>query len=172
MNPLAEMPPDGPHATANAFVRAVYDSDLGAAWPLLDEPLRRSLATDWAQANAAHNAVRASGGAERVVDGLAAADTFEKHPLWRPFAAAVVRHLCADWADVDLTNGWGWASGPRPLTLDTELVLLVEHPAGRVVGGVVAVRAIGFVLRHGDDGWTITSFDASLTTTCQTYRPA
>lgn len=155
-----QMFPGSPQATAHLLVQSILKhADLRAAWPALDEPLRREFVEGWVEAwvevNPGHSALDRLD--ELLVDPLIAGEA--AHPLWPHFATAIVDYLRSHWDGVNLAT-WGWAMDPRPLSVDTEVALLVDHPGDVGDEGVYA-RAVGFVLRHDDDGWRVTSLDAS-----------
>ena len=145
--------PDSPQATASFFMHAILGSgDLRAAWAVTDEPLRRHFAVGWVTPNAQHPAI-ARVGLERAVEELAAIDP--THFLWWHFARDTVDRIRESLKHVDL-DSWGWASHPRPVTIDQEIILLVDPDnAQELDDDTVACPAVEFLMRHGDDGWWI-----------------
>jgi hypothetical protein len=142
-----------PQAVASFFMQAVLGSgDLRAAWAVTDEPLRRRFAVGWVTPNALHPAI-ARVGVERAVEELVAIDP--THFLWWHFAQDTVDRLRGTFAHVDLDT-WGWTSDPRPVTIDSEIVLLVNADnAHELDSGDLACPGVEFTMRHGEDGWWI-----------------
>ena len=128
-------------------------SDLAAAWPLTDEPLRLALAQSWIVLEADRPEVDAVD--RDVLAALLAEPSQPAHPHWHEFAGWRVirwREVLPEYVSVaDLR---GIVSGDRPLTADIEEVWVTQASESTVSEGV-KVEAQRFLVRHVDGVWLL-----------------
>jgi hypothetical protein len=148
-----------PQETARVFVLAILDDgDLETAWGVADVELRRELANAWVTANESHPSIRAR---SREVIMTALVDGAADHPLWPHFAVSAIEEFRDAWSKVD-TATWGWATGPRPVTIDTEVVLFVDRtgvPDGPLPHDMLA-QALALLMRYDGSRWWVAALPA------------
>lgn len=141
----AQFAPDGPIIVAYTFVNAVLDGEFKLAFSLTTPRFRRWMAEEWVSANAVQPLVR-SRQTEALVEELAGPTS--TGPLAEVFAQTNLADLQTI-LRLDRDRA-AFATHPRPLGLDRELVLWVETGEG---GPVVyeqptALPAVGLVMAH------------------------
>lgn len=161
----AQFGPGGPIDVASRWTKAVLkDRDLGTAWPLMEPELRREYVRAWMEVNTSHP-MMLDRDPQKLCDALVADDP-TNHPLWSGFAMLLVDEFHEKWTHINPEH-CGFLTSPRPIDLDRELVLYVDKgtPDPVVIGGAEGEEAefrlplIGFIMRHGDEGWLVEDFD-------------
>lgn len=134
---------DGPIAAARAWHHALVERDVDAAWCLTDEQLKRDLVGCWlAHVGADPRDTEAL--TEHLLTDSPDAD------VWREFSDA----LLATFHSIRAVQGaelrrWGWATDPRPVSLDYELALMVDLDGA-------AIHSHVFLCRHDPAaGWLV-----------------
>lgn len=134
------------------LIRVFDEGDLAAAWPITDEPLRRSLVQSWIILEADRRDVGAVD-RDKLAQVLSAVNQ-PAHPLWTEFAAwRVIR-----WRNVlprYVTRGdlRGIVSGEYATAPDIEQVW-IAHVDAEVVEGV-AIEAQRLLVRRLEDDWRV-----------------
>lgn len=146
---------NGPVVIARQFIEsALHDEDLDTIWPITDQSLRRALVGAWADANDAHPLLEGFD-REELVEALSVDEP--DHELWEGFADTQLCECRGVWAHVELDK-WGFASRPRPIDIDVELVLLIKGDGSPTVyfdDGPTLVETVPFVMRHTESGWRV-----------------
>jgi hypothetical protein len=153
---VAQISPKGPVVAASRFVNAILGGDVAAAWPLVEDRLRRWLIDAWIT-QYAHEPELARRDRGKLRDALAA--DVPLHHLWPSFAASLLLTLAEAWAHVD-PETFAWATDPRPIGLDVEAVVYAQRPAhGDAYSEDVLVPGITISMRRGDGEWRVAGFE-------------
>ncbi len=153
----AAFAPDGPIAAAHAFLDAALSgSDLTRLWQISTYRLRRELTTAWVEANREHPLLAVSD-LEALPDVLARVATTD--PVWPIFRRAQADELAKGLAHLDGPT-WGWASRPRLLTPDRELVLLLDTGTEDTVTleADTPFPGFGFIVELIEGRWLVDDF--------------
>jgi hypothetical protein len=153
----AHFGPDGPVAVAQRFFEALFrDRSLRAAWEVMTPELRRDRTDAWVEVNARHPAL-AMIDSDVVAESLAEADP--DHPLWPAFESSSVEDFLEAYSFADLES-YGYASRPRPIGVDQEIVLLVRGDTNqpRVFDRPALVSGAQFVMEHRGGRWLVAGF--------------
>lgn len=140
------------HYAAYRWVEAVLKRhDLARGWSLMTEELRKSSVSVFAN----------NLGQMHLIDEMARVPAPVDHPLWSKFGSWQIAGYLLQWDHLDLDN-CGYASGQRPVTPDTEMVLFVDKgtlgPFTAAEGGE-HLPAVGFEMwLSPNDGWLIQNF--------------
>ena len=128
----------------------------------MDEGLRRVSVRTWIDANLSHPAL-----AGEDPEELCAALTVDDptgHSLWGGYAIWQVTGYRKAWNHIKVEH-CGFASDPRPISLDRELVVFVDtgSPDPAIVAGPpereVPLPGIGFIMRRlAEGGWVVQDF--------------
>ncbi len=145
----------GPAATAAAWARLVLDDDnLGAAWPLMDRPLRLALVQSWL--------LNAYTGPLRDKDMLAGVIEEGGHPLWAKFAAWRMQRWHAE-TFAFLLPGWGVVSIPEAAAPDIEFVGLTSATGGHAVEAGRPLTVQTLTMRFVGQRWLLGGIGRTLT---------
>ncbi len=143
--------PEGPVQAADDWVTAVLDADnLDGVWDRTTPALRRKMAESWVEANRTHPLIQLYK-PDELIEALCGDS--RDHPLWPAFEQTQIDEFHAGWSVID-SERWGYASRPRPIGLNRELVLLVKG-RGREFDGPTLVEGWGFVMEHSEQGWKV-----------------
>src|SRR5438552_969394 len=114
--------PDGPVAGALAWLEAIFNDDLLAAWRVTDPNLRLVLAQAflWANREHPHTAGYDLGETARTLASLDA-----DHDLWPSFVQTQLREFHEAF-DEFFSVPYGAGSRPRPVGIDYEIVKFVH----------------------------------------------
>jgi hypothetical protein len=149
--------PEGPVVVAQRFFESLYrDRDLAAAYEVMTPELRGERTDEWVEGNAAHPALAALDHRE-VAESLA--DARSDHALWPAFEESSIQSFAETYSFVDL-DSYGYASRPRPIGVDHELVLLLEADRNdpRIFERPTLISGAQFALEHRHDRWLVTGF--------------
>jgi hypothetical protein len=155
----------GPINVAERWATAVLKNhDLNAAWSLMAGELRFDYVRAWVDVNASHPML-SERDLGKLCDALSADDPTEDR-LWGGFAVSLVGEILAKWNHIN-PDHCGFLTKPRPIDIDRELVLYVDKgtPDPVVIDGPedeeveLNLPFVGFIMRHGDNGWLIEGFD-------------
>jgi hypothetical protein len=152
----AHFGPGGPVAVAQRFFEALYRAQsLRAAYKVMTPELRRDRTDAWVELNAAHPDL-AKLDREALAERLSEPEPDD--PLWPAFEASSLQDFAAGYSFID-PNSYGYASRPRPIGVDQELVLLVkDRNAPRVFDRPTLISGAQFVLEHRDGCWLVAGF--------------
>lgn len=151
----AHFAPGGPARVVDDWIRAVFlAGDMAAAWRLMDPIFRLVVAQAWLWANRTDLSVREAS-LEETASALSEVDS--THPLWPSFAATELdefRELELDF------ESWGFASRPRPVAPDYELVYLVRTGSTEtvIIAEPTPVRIHPFLVHHAAGRWWMAGF--------------
>jgi hypothetical protein len=154
-----DLPPDQaihmtgePMQVVFEWLRAVFDgSDLAAAWPLTDGPLRLALAQSWILM---HEDLPEVGREER--EGLAAALSAAgqpRHSMWPSFAGWRIvrwREVLPDW--VTHADQRGFYSEPSLIGPDLEAIIVTPNARGYQYEPDTQIVVQRFLVRHTPEG--------------------
>lgn len=115
-----------------AFVSALVDGELAAAWPMMHPDMRLAWVQSWQYSN--REAMEADGYNLAEMAEIMAAENGPEHHLWGQFAGVAMR----DFARLGIDEGYGFGSFLRPVGPDLEL-LHIHRGAGVVHPGESAV---------------------------------
>lgn len=148
--------PDGPAQPAMRWFSSLLKRrDMLEAWGLTDPRLRRELVGAWFDANPTHPALKDQV-RDELVEALAQEDP--AHSLWPAFAHTQLGELETWLEPVDLVS-WGFGSAPRPVSLDEEIIILVESvPGGEQLQAGERRRFYEILMRHADGRWRVAGF--------------
>lgn len=149
--------PDGPVAVAQRFFEALYrDRNLRAAYKVMTPELRRDRTDAWVELNSAHPEL-AMLDREALAERLAEPEPND--PLWPAFEASSLQDFVAAYSSIDL-DAYGYASRPRPIGVDQELVLLVKGDPNtpRTFDRPTLISGAQFVVEHRDGRWLVAGF--------------
>jgi len=153
----AHFDPAGPVAVAQRFFDALYRvRSLRAAYGEMTPELRRDRTDAWVDLNAAHPGLR---GLDRAALAERLAEPDPDDPLWPAFEESSLQDFAAAYSSIDI-DAYGYASRPRPIGVDQELVLLVKghRDAPRVFDRPTLISGAKFVLEHRDGRWLVAGF--------------
>jgi hypothetical protein len=153
----AHFGPDGPVTVAQRFFEALYRTrSLRAAYKVMTPELRRDRTDAWVELNAARPEL-----AKLDPEALAVrlAEPEPEDPLWPAFEASSLQDFAAAYSFID-PDSYGYASRPRPIGVDQELVLLVkgDRNAPRVFDRPTLISGAQFVLEHRGGCWLVAGF--------------
>lgn len=146
--------PGGPVAAVLEWIQAVFDEgDMRASWPLTDPGYRLCLAQAWVWANRGQEAL-STYDLELLAEEFA--EVACRHPLWGAFAETTLEEHTV--LEFDLES-WGFASRPRPVVPDYELVFLIRTDGETVlITEPTDVRAHPFLVHHTPGGWRFAGY--------------
>lgn len=153
----AHFGPEGPVAVAQSFFEALYRArSLRAAYGVMTSELRRDRTDAWVELNAAHPEL-AMLDREALAERLAEPEPDD--PLWPAFEASSLQDFAAAYSFIDL-DSYGYASRPRPIGVDQEVVLLVmgDRNTPRVFDRPTLISGAQFVLEHRGGRWLVAGF--------------
>lgn len=119
-------------AAGGAFVSALADGDLAAAWPMMHPDMRLVWVQSWQYSN--REALESDGYNLPEMAEIMSAATGPEYLLWGQFAGVAMRDL----ARLGIEEGFGFGSFPRLVGPDLEL-LHIHRGAGIVHPGESAV---------------------------------
>lgn len=153
----AHFGPDGPVVVAQRFFEALYrDRSLRAAYEVMTPELRRDRTDAWVELNAAHPTL-ATIDREELAARLA--EIGSDHPLWPAFEDSSLQDFSEAYSFVDL-DSYGYASRPRPIGVDQEVVLLVKGASGAPMtfDRPTLISGAQFVTEHREGRWLVAGF--------------
>ena len=154
----AHLGPGGPVVVVADWIGAVFgDLDLRVAWRLMDPSYRLALAQAWLWANRAHPSHRGID-LDEAAAGISAAES--RHPLWPPFEDSQMK----EFLELEITfDGWGFASRPRPVAPDYELVKFLHTGTADEVFVTEPTQMMGhlFLMHHVAGRWQMAGFGSS-----------
>ena len=153
----AHFGPEGPVAVAQRFFEALYRAQsLRAAYEFMTPELRRDRTDAWVELNAAHPELAVLD-CEALAERLAEPEPDD--PLWPGFETSSLQDFVAAYSFVDL-DSYGYASRPRPIGVDQELVLLVRgnRNTPKVFDRPTLISGAQFVLEHRGGRWLVAGF--------------
>jgi len=137
----------GAAAAAAAWARLVLDdNNLGAAWTLMDRPLRLALVQSWL--------LNAYTGPLRDKDTLAGVIEEGGHPLWAKFAAWRMQRWHAE-TFAFLLPDWGVVSIPEAAAPDIEFVRLTSATGGRAFEAGQPLTVQTLTMRFDGQRWLL-----------------
>lgn len=154
---LAQYAPGGPIAAATEWLGAVYgESDLRAAWRLTDPDLRLLLAQAWLWANRERTILAGAESDDLKAEAAELAQVSSPSSYWKMFSTTQLAEFHEQELDLD---SWGFASSPRLIAPDYELLLLAECGAdGLLVEEPTQVLAHRYLMHHTSEGWLVAGF--------------
>lgn len=153
----AHFGPGGPAAVAQRFFEALYRAQsLRAAYKVMTPELRRDRTDAWVELNAAHPELAKL---DHETLAVRLAEPEPKDSLWPAFEASSLQDFATAYSFID-PDSYGYASRPRPIGVDQELVLLVKGDcnAPRVFDRPTLISGAQFVLEHRDGCWLVAGF--------------
>ena len=153
------LPADSPQQAAIDWVHTVAAGDFNAVWHGMETDNRLCLTQQWVWGNRSHPAIE-SWDRDQLACVLTAGDT--TCPLWPAFAEAMADYIASGMAALAAAPLYALGD-PRPLDLDTELVLLThEHWDGSRKWDQIAGRA--FLMELVAGRWLVAGFWTSRAT--------
>jgi hypothetical protein len=154
---LMQYGPGGPVAAATNWLGAVYrENDLRAAWRLTDPDLRLVLAQAWLWANRQRTILANAEPDDLKAEAAELARVNSSSPYWRAFSETQLLEFRQLEFDFDT---WGFASAPRLIAPDYELLLLTECGAdGVLMAEPTQVLAHRYLMHHTTEGWLVAGF--------------
>lgn len=145
-----------PRAAAQAWYAAVRRGDAASAWRLFEPAYREVIAQRWAADFATKTADLSADYLRERAHRFAVTERSDDEN-WTLFVELMRTHALCQCRRA--TEKWGWSTDPRPITLDCELVLLLDTAAipandDSPIGWLVP--AINFYMRRAPDGrWLV-----------------